>query len=293
MVSDPLMILATAPRVLSPGDRVALPVTVFAQKKEISDVNVTATGNEMVSFTQAAGSVRFTEPGDKDLELLFNTAQQPGKAVINVRAEGGGESASYDMEVQVRTPNPPERRAETRSLSPGEKYEKSFTPFGIAGTSSASVEIFSLPSVNLSRRLSWLTSFPHGCTEQITSAAFPQIYLPDLLGSSLPDPATGAQQRAGGAAQHRFASDILRSSYSVAGQLISRRLGDIVCRPLRHRGTEGRLYTSGRVHEQVDSLPACHRLRHGDTSRSTATLPMTRPTGSSPWLSPALPTRAP
>ncbi|MDZ7636094.1 MAG: hypothetical protein U5L72_17315 [Bacteroidales bacterium] len=117
----PLMILATVPRVLSPGDRVALPVTVFAQKKEISEVNVTATGNEMISFTQAAGSVRFTEPGDKDLELLFNTAQQPGKAVINVRAEGGGESASYDMEVQVRTPNPPERRAETSTASPGEK----------------------------------------------------------------------------------------------------------------------------------------------------------------------------
>ena len=45
IVSDPLMILATAPRVLSPGDKVALPVTVFAQKKEISDVTVTATGN--------------------------------------------------------------------------------------------------------------------------------------------------------------------------------------------------------------------------------------------------------
>ena len=187
VVSDPLMILATAPRVLSPGDRVALPVTVFTQKKEIREVNVTATGNEMVSFTQSAGSVQFTEPGDQDLELFFTTAQQPGKAVINVRADGGGESAAYDMEVQVRTPNPPERRSETRTLSPGQKYEKSFTPFGIAGTSSASVEVFSLPSVNLSRRLGWLTSYPHGCTEQITSAAFPQVYLPDLLGANLPD----------------------------------------------------------------------------------------------------------
>lgn len=188
IVSDPLMILATAPRVLSPGDRVALPVTVFAQEKSISEVSVTASGNEMVSFTQPSGSVRFTEPGDKDLELLFTTAQQPGKAVINVKAEGGGETASYDMEVQVRTPNPPERRSETKTISPGEKYQKSFTPFGITGTSSATVEIFSLPSVNLTRRLGWLTSYPYGCTEQITSAAFPQLYLPGLLGSNLPDP---------------------------------------------------------------------------------------------------------
>ncbi|MFZ2285664.1 MAG: MG2 domain-containing protein [Bacteroidales bacterium] len=189
IVSDPLMILATAPRVLSPGDKVALPVTVFAQKKDISDVSVTATGNEMVSFTQASGSVRFVEPGDKDLELLFTAAQQPGKAEIKVSAEGGGESASYDLVVPVRSPNPPERRAETITLAPGDKYLKTFAPFGLAGTSSASVEIFSLPSVNLSGRLGYLTSFPHGCTEQITSAAFPQVYLPDLLGSGLPDPA--------------------------------------------------------------------------------------------------------
>ncbi len=189
VVSDPLMVLATAPRVLSPGDKVALPVTVFAQEKNINEVTVSASGNEMISFTQSSGTVSFTEPGEKDLELLFTTAQKPGKAMMKVTAAGGGETASYDMEVEVRIPNPPERRAETKTLGTGEKYEKSFIPFGIAGTSSATVEVFSLPSVNLSRRLGWLTSYPHGCTEQITSAAFPQIYLPDLLGNNLPDPA--------------------------------------------------------------------------------------------------------
>ncbi|MRR34340.1 hypothetical protein EG829_06490 [bacterium] len=187
-VSDPLMILATAPRVLSPGDKVALPVTVFAQEKGISDVSVSATANEMISFTQASGDVRFSEPGDKDLELMFNTALQPGTASINVTAEGSGEKAAYSLTVPVRSPNPPERRAETKTVTAGQKYEKSFTPFGLTGTSAVSVEIFSLPSVNLGRRLKYLTSFPHGCTEQITSAAFPQVYLADLLGSGLEDP---------------------------------------------------------------------------------------------------------
>jgi len=187
-VADPLMILATAPRVLSPGDKVALPVTVFAQEKGITDVNVSATSNEMISFTQASGAVQFSEPGDSDMELMFNTAERPGTATISVTAAGGGEKASYSLTVPVRSPNPPDRRAETKALQPGEKYEKSFVPFGLEGTSSVSVEIFSLPSVNLSRRLGYLTSFPHGCTEQITSAAFPQVYLPELLGSGLSDP---------------------------------------------------------------------------------------------------------
>jgi len=188
-VADPLMILATAPRVLSPGDRVALPVTVFAQEKKISDVAVSATANDMISFTESAGAVRFSEPGDKDLELMFSTAPRTGTAKISVNAEGSGEKASYSLTVPVRSPNPPDRRAETKVVPKGQKFEKSFSPFGLEGTSAVSVEIFTLPSVNLSKRLKYLTAFPHGCSEQITSAAFPQVYLADLLGSGLQDPA--------------------------------------------------------------------------------------------------------
>jgi uncharacterized protein YfaS (alpha-2-macroglobulin family) len=188
IVSDPLMVLATAPRVLSPGDRVALPVTLFAQKKDIGEVTVTVAGNEMVSFSESSSTVRFTEPGEKDLEMLFTTASRPGKAVIKVTANAGSETAVYDMEVEVRSPNPPERRSETVIVQAGGEYKKSFAPFGLENTSKASVEIFSLPSVNLGSRLGWLTSYPHGCTEQVTSAAFPQLYLPDLLGNNLADP---------------------------------------------------------------------------------------------------------
>lgn len=189
IVSDPLMILATAPRVLSPGDRVALPVTIFSQSKEPVDVNVTVTGNEMVSFFQNKASAHFTGQGEKDIQFIVATANKTGIAKIKVEATAGAEKAYYDLEIEVRSPNPAEGRSEIKLVQPGENYEKSFVPFGMEGTSKASVEIFTLPSVNLTKRLAYLTSYPHGCTEQITSAAFPQIYLPELLGNSLPDEA--------------------------------------------------------------------------------------------------------
>ena len=188
VVSDPLMILATAPRVLSPNDRAALPVTVFTQKKELSDVTVTITGNDMVSFMHNKATIHFDEPGDKDISFAVATAARTGKAVITAEAVSGTEKATYKIEIEVRSPNPAESRAEMKVLQPGDKFDKSFTPFGMEGTSSLSAEIFTLPSVSLTRRLSFLTSYPHGCSEQITSAAFPQIYLPELLGNSLPDP---------------------------------------------------------------------------------------------------------
>ena len=48
-------------------------------------------------------------------------------------------------------------------------------PFGLAGSNSASLEVSSLPSVNLEKRMDYLMNYPHGCSEQITSAAFPQL----------------------------------------------------------------------------------------------------------------------
>lgn len=188
IVSDPLMVLATAPRVLSPGDRAELPVAVFAQDKAPGEVTVTVSANDMITPDKTTETLNFSQTGEKDVSFYYTTALKPGKASINVSAEGGGEKAAYDLNLEVRVPNPPERRAETMTIKKGEKFTRSFPPFGLDGTSSASLEIFSLPPVNLTRRLGWLTSYPYGCSEQVTSAAFPQVYLPGLLGNNLPDP---------------------------------------------------------------------------------------------------------
>ena len=65
-------------------------------------------------------------------------------------------------------------------LRKGEKWETSFKPFGIEGSNSALLEVSSLPSINLEKRIEYLLDYPHGCSEQITSAAFPQLWLGDL-----------------------------------------------------------------------------------------------------------------
>ncbi len=181
-VRDPLMLLATAPRVLSPGEEVSLPVTLFVQDEKIRNVTLTASGNEMITFAGSKQEVPVKGIGEQDVEFTFTVADRQGKGEIRVIAEGGGERAEYTIEIEVRSPNPPETRSEIAVIKPGEKYQKNFSPFGLEGTNSAVVEVSALPSVNLEKRLQYLTGYPHGCTEQITSAAFPQLYLKDLYG---------------------------------------------------------------------------------------------------------------
>ncbi len=126
-------------------------------------------------------NVQVAGQGEKDTEFTFIAGEKTGIGKIKVTASGGGETAVYDMEIEIRSPNPPETRAELKVLKPGEKWETTFKPFGIEGSNSASLEVSSLPSINLEKRLDYLLNYPHGCSEQITSAAFPQLWLKDLI----------------------------------------------------------------------------------------------------------------
>lgn len=186
-VKDPLMILVTAPRVISPGEKAALPVSLFIQKEGIKEISLKAEGNDLVKFDKNNISIPVSATGEKDTEFTFTSGEKTGVAKISVTAAGGGETATYNMEIEVRSPNPAETRSELKLLKQGEKWETSFTPFGIEGSNSAKIEVSSLPSINLEKRLEYLIDYPHGCSEQITSTAFPQLYLKDLTG----DDATG------------------------------------------------------------------------------------------------------
>ncbi len=71
-VKDPLMVLATAPRVISPGEKVALPLTLFIQKEGIKDISVSVTGNELVNFEDNTKNIPVSGTGEKNTEFLFH-----------------------------------------------------------------------------------------------------------------------------------------------------------------------------------------------------------------------------
>ena len=183
LVKDPLMLLVTAPRVISPGEKVALPLSLFIQKEGMKEISLKAEGNDLVSFEEQILTIPVSGSGEKDSEFSFKVGDKTGIAKINVTATGGGESATYKMEIEVRSPNPPEVRSELKVLKKGEKFESSFKPFGIDGSNSSLLEVSSLPSINLDKRMEFLLDYPHGCSEQITSAAFPQLWIKDLTGN--------------------------------------------------------------------------------------------------------------
>ncbi len=180
-VKKPLMLLATLPRVLGPGEEFQLPVDVFALEKFVKDVRVEVESNE---FFELVGpktlEVHFNEPGDKLVYFNYRVKKAIGTGKFTIRAAAGKERAQEQIEIDVRPPNPTVREIQHYELAAGESTRIPVTFDGYHGSNRALAEISTLPGIDLEKRLKYLIEYPHGCVEQTTSAVFPQLYLARL-----------------------------------------------------------------------------------------------------------------
>ena len=175
-VRKPLMVLATLPRVLGPEEKVKLPVTLFTMEKSIKNIkiDIKATGPLLVG--NASQTVAMT---GADMTVDFDLSVKSGVGVgkIEVTASSGSFSATDVIEIDIRNPNPPVSKVQENILDAGKTWNGTVAAVGMGGTNSATLEISTLPPINLAQRMRYLLQYPYGCIEQTTSSVFPQLYL--------------------------------------------------------------------------------------------------------------------
>lgn len=180
-VKKPLMLLATMPRVLGPGETIRLPVTVFAMENNIRNVSLSLQSNP---YLEVVGSntqnISFTQNGEQMAYFDVRVKPNVGIAKVKLQASSGGEKANYEVELEIRNPNPPVTSVTEMVLNAGQQWNVTAAAIGSPNTSTAIVEISSVPPMNLQKRLDYLIQYPHGCIEQTTSSVFPQLVLNQL-----------------------------------------------------------------------------------------------------------------
>ncbi len=180
-VKQPLMVWSSLPRVLGPGETVSLPVTIFASGKAAGKVKVSLSTDKMLNITgETVQYINFENDGEKTIYFNLKAANETGTSVVEIVAESGSEKGSNRINLPVRNPNPSITKVQSVVLAKGESKELAYESFGTKGTNGAILELSTIGSVDFGRRLEYLLQYPHGCVEQITSAAFPQVFLPSV-----------------------------------------------------------------------------------------------------------------
>lgn len=179
-VNKPLMLNVTMPRLFTPGDEIEIPVTVFAMKDNIKDVEVSLkTDDKLEIIGSSRTQVHFNGTGEQIAFLKARVKENIGKSTLTFSARSGNETARYSCEVEIRVPNPRITQVKNLEIPAGKTITLESPVEGLEPL--ATLEVSSIPALNLEQRLNELIQYPHGCVEQITSTVLPQLALNHLL----------------------------------------------------------------------------------------------------------------
>jgi uncharacterized protein YfaS (alpha-2-macroglobulin family) len=181
-VRKPLMVFGTLPRVLGPNEEVLLPVSIFAMEDNIKNVTVDVSVNNIMVLTGGVSKqVAFKNKGEQTVNFPIKVKPELGVAHVKIKARCGNETASFDIDLEVRPPSAAVATAFSNLVSSNASKILSYEAIGIKGSNKGKIEFSSMPPLNLEKHFYYLIQYPHGCIEQTTSSVFPQLYLSKFM----------------------------------------------------------------------------------------------------------------
>ena len=187
LVRDPVVVTASAPRFLAPGDESRVLLEIVHADGPSGEMTIAAqsSGSELqlgtlpetITLDQQGKvvlelQVAATEVGDPEIELTLTTPDD--KTLVQ------------QLRLPVRANDPVVSQTRRFSLGAGDSFQFSEDVFANLrpGTGKAVLSAGPLAKFDVPGLLSTLDQYPYGCTEQVTSKAMPLLYLSSVAQAS-------------------------------------------------------------------------------------------------------------
>ena len=181
VVRDPVVLSATLPRFLLPGDRSSLHFDLDNVEGAPGDYTIAVNGTGALS---ASATEKLALRAKQRMAVTIPiTASAAGAGTVEVKVTGPSAFAlDRSFALTVRTPAQILARRTVKPIAKGESVTLSSDLFAdlVPGTGSVSVSVGSLTALDAASLLAALDRYPFRCSEQTTSRALPLLYLSDL-----------------------------------------------------------------------------------------------------------------
>jgi alpha-2-macroglobulin len=183
IVRDPVVLTATLPRFMLPGDRSSVHLDLDNVEGQAGDYAIAVTTADAVVAGAGANqklTLRAKERGAVTIPISANAA---GSGTVRISVTGpGGFALDRSFVMTVRAPAQILARRTVTPIAKGESLTVSSDLFAdlVPGTGSVSISVGSSTALDAASLLAALDRYPYRCSEQITSRAMPLLYLSDL-----------------------------------------------------------------------------------------------------------------
>jgi alpha-2-macroglobulin len=182
VVRGPFVLQPTAPYFAAPGDEIEVS-TLVANVLEGSgkgariEVGVDLPRGLEASRGPASQTLAIDEGRDEVARFRVKVSGEPGPVTLVFRASSGGKSVRSSVEMSVRPASPERTTLGTAVLASGGAAELPVTRTLFAAGREVGASASPAPLGLALGLAEWLADYPHGCTEQVVSAALPGVVL--------------------------------------------------------------------------------------------------------------------
>jgi hypothetical protein len=203
-VRNPVMVKENLPRFLAPGDTAGVPFVVYNNTDKAATAQVVLETSGPIRLVSLKSGGQAGEAADRRASAPVevpargmavalaefeatdpvkggNPVERAGIAAVGFSATMGDEAYSDSVELAVRPPSPLMTYTGCEVVAPGETKTLPLPDAEfLDGTTSCTVAVSGLPSLELGAGLRFNAHYPYGCAEQTVSSAFPLLFLGDL-----------------------------------------------------------------------------------------------------------------
>lgn len=185
-VREPLNLLPTLPRAVSPGESVVVPTLLFRNDQSIQDADLTVEiiEGDLSVTGEPTMTIGFDDSNEQIALFNVSVGSELGFATLKFTARSEAFEISQTVNIPIVSATTPTTQIINQKIDGGSVWEADLKPHGLPGTNVVSLTLSGALPFNLDHRLKYLIRYPHGCIEQTTSAAFPQLYLDDIASLS-------------------------------------------------------------------------------------------------------------
>jgi uncharacterized protein YfaS (alpha-2-macroglobulin family) len=197
IVRDPVVLTATLPRFLLPGDRSAVHLDLDNVEGQPGDYAITLSTTDAVVAGVGAAQKLTLRAKARGAVTIPVTASAAGNGAVKINVSGpGGFVLERNYTLAVRPPAQILARRTVKPIAKGDSVTLSSDMFAdlVPGTGGVSISVGSSAALDAASLLAALDRYLYRCSEQITSRAMPLLYVAQLASETHLALQTGADE---------------------------------------------------------------------------------------------------
>lgn len=185
VIRDPVVVTASLPKFLAPGDRSELRLDIANTDGPAGEYALAVSASDSIAIAPGTVPATINLSAGQRLSLVIPVAgQKLGEAAISVSlVHGGGLPVAQALDIPVRPAALPVTTRTTVTLAANGgslRIDRELLGASLLDGASVSIGVARASAFDVPALLMALDRYPYGCAEQTTSVAMPLLYLDEL-----------------------------------------------------------------------------------------------------------------